>query len=197
MNGLRRKSGLLLLAAIVLFGVWSMIVSEVAYWRASRGAGAIGASDNTVVVVLGVPGEGFAGRAVQRWRVGLALKAWRSCRCNKVIFTGGKTRSKDSEASQMAALAIRRGMDRAVVVLDEKSRNTRENVVEAQRLAKGMHTVILVSDALHASRARRYWNQQNENLAQRIVLVDRYSFLDHFWLRTPATLVEFLHRTRN
>jgi uncharacterized SAM-binding protein YcdF (DUF218 family) len=77
------------------------------------------------------------------------------------------------------------------------SRSTWENVVEASRIAEGAKYVVLVSDAFHASRARRYWDMQQPDSNQDVRLADNYSFLDHFWLRTPATLIEVLHRTRN
>jgi uncharacterized SAM-binding protein YcdF (DUF218 family) len=172
-------------------------MSEALYWRAARNEIENNVSGDGVVVVLGVSGNGPAGRAVQQWRVDLATKTWNRCHCKKVIFTGGATRSKNSEASQMASIARLSGMDPTVIVLEENSQSTWENVVEASRMAEGARTVVLVSDAFHASRARRYWNMQHPDLTQDLQLADHYAFLDHFWLRTPATLVELLHRNRN
>jgi uncharacterized SAM-binding protein YcdF (DUF218 family) len=97
----------------------------------------------------------------------------------------------------MASMARLSGMDPTVIVLEENSQSTWENVAEASLKAEGAKSVVLVSDAFHASRARRYWNMQHPDSTQDLRLADRYSLLDHFWLRTPATLVELLHRTRN
>jgi NADH dehydrogenase [ubiquinone] 1 alpha subcomplex assembly factor 1 len=93
------------------------ILRILAHWRSARNEIESDASGDIVVVVLGVPGNGPAGRAVQQWRVDLATKAWKRCHCKKVIFTGGTTRSKNSEASQMASIARLSGMDPNVIVL--------------------------------------------------------------------------------
>jgi uncharacterized SAM-binding protein YcdF (DUF218 family) len=185
------------LKLLVSLGTLSLLFSEINYWRIGRTAGRIPDGSDCVLVVLGFPGETFAGRVVQRWRVDLAMRAWRKCGESSVIFTGGPTRSSISEASQMAAMAVEQGMDPAVIVLEENSRNTRTNVSEASRLVEGKGVIVIVSDASHAARARGYWREQNPDSNQRVLLADRYSFLDHFWLRTPGTLIEVLHSSRN
>jgi uncharacterized SAM-binding protein YcdF (DUF218 family) len=153
-----------------------------------------------VVVVLGVPGRNAVLRAVQRWRVDLAMEAWRTGRCDLVVFTGAAIRPGPSEASQMAALARRQGLEPAVIVLDERSRSTWENVVEASRLVTEHRAeaafVVLASDALHGARAATYWRDQHGEAGPRLVLADRRLAPDHLWLRVPATVVELIHRAR-
>ncbi len=157
------------------------------------GEGQVGAG-GVVLVVLGVPGSNALYRAVQRWRVALALDAQRRWGADRVVFTGGATRSARSEAEQMASLARRGGMDPALIVLEERARTTRENVVESARLLDGATLVVLVSDAFHASRARTYWREHAGPAAPQLVLADRYRPFDRIWLRTAVTLADLAYR---
>ena len=174
----------------------AVAVADQAYRRAARSAVAVPPPGRGVIVVLGVPGTNAATRAVQRWRVELAVQTWRWLACNRVIFTGGAVRSEEAEAAQMAAVARRLGLDPAVIVVEDSSTSTWENVTKASQLAGDVDYVVLVSDALHAARARNYWRDQHPGPVPALFLADRYRPLDHFWWRTPATMVELLHRAR-
>ncbi len=176
-------------------------VSELGRWRALGRTDTLPASGRGAVVVLGVPGTRPWLRAAQRWRVDLAVAAWRGGRCELVVFTGAAVRSARSESSEMAELARRRGLDPAApVALDERSRSTWENVTEASRLIEEqlgrVDFVIIASDALHAVRAATYWRDQHGEAAPPLVLADRRLVPDHLWLRVPATLFELVHRAR-
>jgi len=171
-------------------------LTELAYRR--QGAGPdIPPTGRGAVVVLGVPGTNPLLRMAQRWRVDLALAAVATGRIDRVVFTGGPVRSERSEAAEMAGIAVARGLDPALVVLDERSRSTWENVTEAARLVGPADFVVLASDAFHAARARVYWwDQQGAGASPLFVLADRYRRFDHLALRAPATVVEIVHRLR-
>ncbi|MDH5289904.1 MAG: YdcF family protein, partial [Acidimicrobiia bacterium] len=95
------------------------VLTEVAYRR--QGAGPdIPPAGRGAVVVLGVPGTNPLLRVAQRWRVDLALAAVATGRIDRVVFTGGSVRSERSEAAEMAEIAVTRGLDPALVVLDER-----------------------------------------------------------------------------
>lgn len=191
-------AGLVLLAVAGL--VAAAVVAEIGRWRALARTDTLPPAGRGAIVVLGVPGTKPWLRAAQRWRVDLAVKAWRSGRCDLVVFTGAAVRSVRSESSEMAELAERRGLDPAAVALDERSRSTWENVTEASRLVDerlgSVDFVILASDALHAVRAATYWRDQRGEAAPPLVLADRRLVPDHLWLRVPATLFELVHRAR-
>ncbi len=184
------------LAAIGLSGAALVALTELAYRR--QGAGPdVPPTGRGAVVVLGVPGTNPLLRVAQRWRVDLALAAVATGRIDRVVFTGGPVRSERSEASEMADIAVARGLDPSLVVLDERSRSTWENVAEAARLVGPVDFVVLASDAFHAARARVYWWDQNgADASPLFVLADRYRRFDHLALRAPATVVELVHRLR-
>ncbi|MDH4365714.1 MAG: YdcF family protein, partial [Acidimicrobiia bacterium] len=99
--------------------------------------------------------------------------------------------------AEMAEIAVTRGLDPALVVLDERSRSTWENITEAARLVGPADFVVLASDAFHAARARLYWwDQHGADASPLFVLADRYRSFDHLALRAPATVVEIAHRIR-
>ena len=102
-------------------------------------------------------------------------------------------RSGRSEAAELAELACAIGLDPALVVLEERSRTTRENVVHAAGLIGEATTVVLVSDVLHAARARAYWKRQGSPVPA-LVLADRYRPFDRVGIRTLVTVVELLYR---
>jgi uncharacterized SAM-binding protein YcdF (DUF218 family) len=194
--GLLRIRSRVVVAVLVSAAMVPLLGSELLYWRAASNAGRIPATGSGAVVVLGLPGTNAATRAVQRWRVELGVRAWRECGCERVVFTGTATRGRVSESSEMAQIARKLGLPAEAVLLDEKSRSTWENVEQAATLVGNGDYVIVASDALHATRARAYWHEQHPEGAPKVLLADRYSPLDHFWLRLPAMLGELLHRAR-
>lgn len=74
------------------------------------------------------------------------------------------------------------------VVLEERAISTWENVFLTMPMVEDATTVILVSDPLHAARARRYWLSQRPDDGQRVVVFGGPGFFDHWWLRTPTAL---------
>lgn len=182
--------------AVAVMTLAVVAVADQAYRRAARAAIEVAPPGRGVIVVLGVPDTNPVTRAVQRWRVDLAVRTWRWLGCDQVIFTGGAVRSSEAEAVQMAAVARGRGLDPAAIVIEDAATSTWENVTRASQLAGDVDYVVLVSDALHAARARNYWRDQHPGPAPALFLADRYRPLDHFWWRTPATLFELAHRAR-
>lgn len=188
------------MAALTLFGVGvvATAASETIYWRVGQDAGRVPKGASCVVVVLGISGSNAPLRAIQRWRTRMAVQVAHANRCDRVIFSGTTTRhGAPSEASRMASIGRKMGLEDSTIVLEERSRNTWENVEFSRPLIGSAKYVVIASDALHASRARRYWSTQAGDHGTTIVLADSYSLLDHFWLRLPATAGEIIHRGRN
>jgi uncharacterized SAM-binding protein YcdF (DUF218 family) len=150
-----------------------------------------------MLVVLGLPGTNAAMRAVQRWRVAMALRARTRWQDATVVFTGGSRHGSTSEAGQMANLARQRGLSPDAIVLEEEARTTWENVSFAQPLTGDAELIVLVSDGLHAERARRYWMLQYPHSRSHVVVDPDYRFLDHLWLKTPSTLAQLWRLARN
>lgn len=174
-------------------------------------------TERPAVVVLGYPARRNGGpHPIQRWRVDLAVDAVRRFGASTVVFTGGRTGGDRSEAEIMADLfnqqmtavpmiepggGAETGLDRLTVLLEDRSVSTWENVFHTMPLVDGSTAVTLVSDPLHAARARRYWLNQQPEDDGRIFVFGGRGFFDHWWLKVPtaghALIRELLTGSRN
>lgn len=91
---------------------------------------------------------------LQSSRLAAGARAWLGGRAPIVILTGGGE-DGDSEARRMAAAIAKLGVPADALVLEERSRNTRDNAMYTAALAKqrDMHRVLLVTSSLHMPRA--------------------------------------------
>ena len=94
------------------------------------------------------------------------LRLLRAGKAPLVIFSGGAltrlTGSHMSEARQFLQLAVESGVDSAVIVLEEHSRNTHENAIHTRKLLeeRGLREVLLVTSASHMRRAAAAFRTQ-------------------------------------
>lgn len=99
----------------------------------------------------GIPGDSLRCRtlhAVQLFNAGMAPA---------ILFTGGVGDHPPSEAEASRNLALSLGIPERALVLEESSKSTWENAVNAASLCreKGWRRIILVSDPYHLFRASR------------------------------------------
>lgn len=180
-------------------GTWALAavaVAEFTDWAARRGT-AIPKTGDGAIVVLGFPGTNAVGRAVQRWRVQMAVSAHRRLGTTHVIFSGGVPRSVESESSQMAAYARGLGLDEREIVLEEASVSTWENTLFAASLVRDERFVVLVSDGVHARRARAYWRCQHPDTSVEVFVDPAFRLLDHVWLKFPATVANSVRSVKD
>jgi uncharacterized SAM-binding protein YcdF (DUF218 family) len=143
------------------------------------------------VVVLGYPSR-KDGRphVIQRWRVRAGVRVFREYGADLMVLCGGAVRRSVPEAEVMRDLAIEAGLDPAVLVVEGASRTTWENVKYAAPLLEHCEVVLLVSDPMHAARARKYWCRQFPADAERVVVAKTHRELRDWWLTIPGTLYE-------
>jgi uncharacterized SAM-binding protein YcdF (DUF218 family) len=101
------------------------------------------------IVVLGCRGSALA-RRVDR-----AIQLYREGAAPLLVLSGGGT-GPVPEAEYMRRIAIAGGIPEEALLLDAVSHNTIENARETARLmaARGLRSVLLVSDRTHLPRAR-------------------------------------------
>jgi uncharacterized SAM-binding protein YcdF (DUF218 family) len=146
---------------------------------------------DTSVVVLGYPSlRDGRPHPVQRWRIELAKKTIDRHGAHRVVLSGGQTRGGPSEASVMERLAVATGIDPTAIILETESVSTWTNVQFSSTLVADSAVVILVSDPVHAARARRYWLQQHPADADR-VFVTQCAGLGSWWMKIPTALDGF------
>ncbi len=150
--------------------------------------------DRVAIVVLGYPSRrNGQPHPIQRWRAQLAVKSAESYDAELVVFTGGVDRSLRSEASVVAELAETMGLTSVIVALEERSTDTWENVAAAAELVGSADVVVIVSDPLHAARARLYWLKQRPADSDRVFITGCSGFWDHWWLKLPTAVDAALH----
>jgi vancomycin permeability regulator SanA len=178
-----------ILRSVVVGFVSVGVVAEVMHRRAAplrvpdRG--------DTAVVVLGYPSlHGGRPHPVQRWRVELAKKTIDRHGAHRVVLSGGQSRGGPTEASVMERLAVAVGIDPTTIILETESLDTWTNVQFSSALVTDSAVVVLVSDPVHAARARRYWLRQHPSDADR-VFVTQCAGLGSWWMKIPAALDGF------
>ena len=144
----------LAILAAALLALWTSVAGLILHEAARSASG-----DADVAIVLGAalrvdgsPSPVLEGRLEH----GLAL--YRSGRVKRLLFTGGRGESsRTSEAASARRWAMTRGVPASAILTEERSRTTRQNLVEAGRLmrAANMERALVVSDPLHLPRAMR------------------------------------------
>ncbi|WP_244223383.1 YdcF family protein [Amycolatopsis circi] len=157
---------------VLLFG-WA----EWEHWRSSRrGMGGRPGTAGTgeAVVVLGYRNGGSRANFVNRWRVRAAVRS-QAPGPSRLVLCGGAVGGSEAEAVLMARYARERGY-RGELTLETASRSTWENVLGAVPLIEDADRIKIVSNSLHAEKARHYLRRLRPDLAERLVPAEDYRF---------------------
>lgn len=168
----------------------ALVVPEAVHFAASL-APTPPAGRRCVVLALGYPGrrDGRPG-AVQRYRMRRAVEAYQRFVCEKIVVSGGAVRGGRAEADAMAELAESADVPRERIVRERQARSTWENVSFALALAPSAESWIVVSDAVHARRGRRYLCRQAPELCPRTYIYSPYRPLEAWWMKAGGLLLE-------
>ncbi|GAS96225.1 uncharacterized protein RMCC_3191 [Mycolicibacterium canariasense] len=148
-------------AVLAIFGA-----AEWATWKASR-EHTVRADDAAVpgetVLVLGCPIT-----ALWKWRVRIAVRSTDPSTA-QFIFSGGAVRTPVPEAALMADYAVNRlGVPPANVTVEDRSRNTVQNIVNSIPLMADSRAIKVASNTFHARRARQIVRDEAPTLARRL-----------------------------
>lgn len=153
---------------------------EYVHWRASRrrvNRHAATAPGTEAVVVLGFHNRGERANALNGWRVRAGLRS-RAPHLgeSRLVLCGGNPGGPVSEAEVMARYAADRCGYRGEILLETESRTTRENVRNAIPLIENADRIKIVSNSLHAEKARGYLVEQRPDLAGKLAPAKDYRF---------------------
>ncbi|MBQ9915235.1 MAG: YdcF family protein [Clostridia bacterium] len=111
-------------------------------------------SDVAIILGAAADSEGVSPVYAERIRHGIWL--YENGYVDYVILTGGKGEGNDfSDAAKAREFALSQGLPESVILLEEQSRITQENLQYSKKLMeeRGLSSCILVSDPLHMKRA--------------------------------------------
>lgn len=155
---------LLVVAALVLVALaWA----EFVHWRAARSLTRPDRGGGTeAIVVLGYrnPDRDHI-NWLNRWRVRAGLRSLdRGADSTRLVFSGGPY-----EAALMARYATERLGYTGEVAVEDVSRTTWQNVEQVIPFLEDVERIKVVSNPLHAQKARLYLQIQRPDLADRLV----------------------------
>ena len=158
---------------------WLWGRGEYVHWRASQqGLGDLGSSEGLrqAVVVPGFSNRGQRANYVNRYRVRAGLRSLDPRAASSVlVLCGGAVAGGVPEAELMVRYARQLGHQGAIR-LDPVSRSTWQNIEQAIVLIQDCEAIAIVSNSLHAAKARDYLWQQRPDLAVRLIRGQ-----DHRW----------------
>ena len=118
------------------------------------------------VLVLGHADAGPRAGRINRRRIARGLAALEAD--GVLIVSGGAVAGRRSEARLLADAARDAGY-RGPIALEETSRSTWENVANSQALLEPRARIVIVSEPVHAAKARAFLAAQRPDLAARLV----------------------------
>lgn len=170
---------------------------EVAHARASRRRLGRGGSRNgaEALVVLGYRNRGRRANLINRYRVRAALRSHDPAASSSVlVFSGGAIGGEVPEAELMARYARDLGYT-GPVLTETASRSTEQNIHNVIPLIEHADRLKIVSNSLHAEKARAYLWRLRPDLGERLVRAEEYRFGELILLK-PVMALMGLRRLR-
>lgn len=126
-------------------------------------------------------------------RMWLAARLYKAGKAPLMLVSGGSdpSVSATSEARAMQDILVEMGVPEKAMVLEEDSRNTRENATNCAKILreKGVNQVLLVTSALHMPRAKALFDKQGlEVVAVAADFEARHRFSGVDWLPSADAL---------
>lgn len=181
------------LRSLVVIGAATVVASELAHRRASRRVPRLQPGRPCAVIVLGFRTR-RDGRIhpLQRWRTEMAARTLAAAGDGVLVFSGGAAGGRAEAEAEVMARHARDvlGIPDAQVRVETASLTTWENVRESMPLVAGYEQIAIVSDPIHAARARAYVAEQHPELVERLVGADDYRFLERWWWKVATASYE-------
>ena len=142
--------------AITLFFAWVLIFYTPFIWLIAQPLKISEKPHKADAIVVFAGGVGESGRAGQGYeeRVGYAARLYKNAYAGHIIFSSGFVYFL-KEPEVMKALAVSLGVPVEAIILEEKARNTEENVEFTKEILNREHwnNILLVSSPYHMKRA--------------------------------------------
>ena len=158
------------LSWIAITLVFISLLTETVYQFLSMKTTEAAVVNNCVVLVFGWPTEENGTlHPMQRFRVKAGVAVYKQRQCRQIIFSGGAAQNRYVEGQTMAAYARILGVQENAISVEPNSHTTWENLGCSAVYLEAAERVFLVSDSLHAHRAKRYACRQNPSLCAKSI----------------------------
>lgn len=118
---------------------------------------------------------------MNRWRVRAGLRSIdRSAERRLLVFSGGSVAGPISEAALMDRYARESCRYNGESAIEDRSRSTWENIENVVPLIENYDRIKVVSNPIHAERARLFLKRQRPDLAARLASSAEYRFGEWF-----------------
>ncbi|PCI39851.1 MAG: hypothetical protein COB53_02485 [Elusimicrobia bacterium] len=165
--------------------------AEFAFWLGANAARPVAPMGTCGILVLGYPSKSDGTlSAEQRDRITTAVKVALEFKCSPVVISGGAVRNEFSEAAAMAVEAVKRGLPRENILLEEKARYTLQNIRFSAPKLRDVETIYVVSNGLHAHRGVRYFCSEIPDMCAKVRPAAVYYPFRRFFLKFPAAAHE-------
>ncbi len=140
-----------------------------------------------VVVVLGHADTGMTAGHVNRRRAAYALRSQAGAH-SLLVASGGSVAGPVAEAELLARHARTLGYAGGLVT-ETRSRSTWENIRNVVPVLEEAQRIVIVSDAVHAAKARRFLHMQRPDLAARLARAKDYRPGEDLLLKVATALL--------
>ncbi|WP_323741614.1 ElyC/SanA/YdcF family protein [Curtobacterium sp. VKM Ac-2865] len=145
-----------------------------------------------MIVVLGVANRGQRANLVNRWRARMALRSVPVGALTTIVTSGGAVRGPVPEATLVARHLRDVLLWRGPLVEETTSRSTWNNVANVIPELEDADWIMLVSNSLHAEKARVYLRRQRPDLADRLVRAADYRVGEMTLIKPILTVIGLL-----
>ncbi|WP_245570928.1 YdcF family protein [Glaciibacter superstes] len=149
-----------------------------------------GSGGREAVLVLGYKNRGTRANYINRFRVRAALRS-QDCDAQEsvLVLCGGSVAGEIAEADLLARYARFELGYTGPILTEPDSRTTWENIQNAIPLIEEFDVIKIVSNSLHAEKARAYVWKLRPDLAQRLVAAKEYRFGEMTFVKPVAALI--------
>jgi vancomycin permeability regulator SanA len=128
--------------------------------------------NNTILIVLGNPAEndGTPGK-IMKSRIDKAIKIFKGCSAEKIIFSGNSNHNSFNEADVMAEYALQKGIPEASIIRERNASDTLENAVNTYKILqdKNYKNLIIITSRFHYKRTKYIFKRYFDNFEILIV----------------------------
>ncbi len=157
----KRLKSIILLFCLFIFSLFSFNALSIYQFSFNYSE-----NKSDVAIVLGVGTSNGTLSPIFKERINHSVYLYKKGIVKKIIFTGGYGENQVISDSEVAKeYAIKHGISKSDILIEEKSKFTHENLFESKLIMDSlkMKTALLVSDPLHMKRSLLLAGNQNIN----------------------------------